>query len=121
MDISGLAAEINRQLELYAEHTEETVRAIGEKAAQEGAQKLRNTSPRRTGKYAASWDYKQIKHRDTKRFVVYNKEHYRLTHLIEKSHALRNGGRSTAQPHIKPVEQEMIQNFEADLRRGLST
>ena len=114
--IGNLAAEINRQLALYANQTDETVQRIAEKTAQEGVEKLKVKSPKDTGDYAKSWTYRKVKGK----FVVHNKEHYRLTHLLEKSHALRDGGRSQAQPHIKPVEQQMIRDFEADLRRGLS-
>lgn len=117
MDISQLAAEINRQLELYANQTDETVQAIAEKVANDGAELLKVESPKNTGDYAKSWRVKKV----NKKFVVHNKDHYRLTHLLEKSYALRNGGRSTAQPHIKPTEQKVIVDFESELRRGLST
>ena len=31
---------------------------------------------------------------------------YQIAHLLEKSHALRNGGRSRAFPHIEPASNE---------------
>lgn len=114
--IGNLAAEINRQLALYANQTDETVQQIAEKVAQEGVEQLKAKSPKDTGDYAKSWTYRKVKGK----FVVHNKNHYRLTHLLEKSHALRNGGRSRAQPHIRPVEQQMIRDFEDELRRGLN-
>ena len=116
INISQLAAEINRQLALYANQTDEKVQQIAEKIARESVEKLKSNSPKDTGDYAKSWTFKKVKGR----FVVHNKDHYRLTHLLEKSHALLNGGRSTAQPHIKPVETQAIQDFEDELRRGLS-
>lgn len=121
-NIGQLAAEINRQLALFANQKSEKVQEIAEKMARDGAAELKVKSPRDTGDYAESWTYKQVKLTRGRgvKFVVHNKDHYRLTHLLEKSHALRNGGRTTAQPHIKPVEQQMIQDFEDELRRGLS-
>lgn len=116
MDINGLAAEINRQLALYANQTDEKVQETAKKIAEEGAQKLREVSPKRTGRYASGWTFKKFKGS----YVVHNKTHYRLTHLLEKSHALRNGGRSNPQPHIKPVERQMIEDFELELRRALT-
>lgn len=113
--INDLAAEINRQLALYAGATDEKVQQIAKKTAEEGVQKLKQDSPKVTGKYAESWTYKKVKGA----YVVHNKDHYRLTHLIEKSYALRDGGRSTARPHIGPVEQKMIVDFEEELRREL--
>ena len=121
-NIAQLAAEINRQLALFANQKGEKVQEIAEKTAQDGVAELKVKSPRDTGNYAESWTYKKVKltrGRGSK-FVVHNKDHYRLTHLLEKSYALPSGGRSTAQPHIKPVEQQMIQDFEDELRRGLS-
>ncbi|MBS8020697.1 HK97 gp10 family phage protein, partial [Streptococcus suis] len=32
------------------------------------------------------------------------------------SHLLRNGGRSKAQPHIKPVEEKVKENFEKRIK-----
>ena len=121
-NIAQLAAEINRQLALFANQKSEKVQEIAEKMAQDGVAELKVKSPRDTGDYAESWTYKQVKLTKGRgvKFVVHNKDHYRLTHLLEKSYAKQNGGRSTPQPHIGPVEQQMIQGFEDELRRGLS-
>lgn len=53
-------------------------------------------------------------------YIVHNKEHYRLTHLLEKGHAKRSGGRTRAIPHIAPAEEaakeKFIQDVEAVIR-----
>lgn len=57
-----------------------------------------------TGVYSASWGKEQVaKDRLRYNLVVRNSEHYRLTHLLEKGHANRDGGRTPAYPHIAPV------------------
>ena len=43
--------------------------------------------------------------------VLYNAKYYNLTHLLEKGHPLRSGGRARAFPHIKPVEEELNDKF----------
>ena len=116
ININQLAAEISRQLTLYANQTEEKVDAIAKKVADDGVEELKRVSPKRSGNYAKSWTVKKVKGI----YILHNKKHYRLTHLLEKSHAKVNGGRTQAQPHIKPTEQKMKRNFEDELRRGLS-
>ncbi|MEQ6353941.1 HK97 gp10 family phage protein [Lysinibacillus sp. M3] len=118
IDVDNLASEINRQLALYAHQTEEKVNDIAGKVANEGVELLKANSPKSPGggDYAESWARKKV----GKKFVVHNKEHYRLTHLLEKGHAKINGGRVGARVHIKPVEDRMIQEFEDELVKGLS-
>ena len=115
-NIGGLAAEINRQLALYAHQTEESVERISEEVAREGVEMLKDKSPKRYGDYAGSWALKKV----GKVFVIHNKKHYRLTHLLEKGHAKVNGGRVPARVHIAPVEERVIERFEDELRRELT-
>ena len=58
-------------------------------------------------KYAPSWE-KIIEpaSRLTTKVIVRNKDHYRLTHLLEKGHAKTGGGRVPAYPHIAPVNDK---------------
>lgn len=104
-----------------------TVNTAVDKAAVEsgkqGAAWLKRSSPRRSGKYARSWTYLK-----TKRGTVYihNKERYRLTHLLEKGHILKNQhggpyGRSQAIPHISTVENAIAQTFEDRVIRSIET
>lgn len=59
-----------------------------------------------TGAYAKSWTWKMVEEKLGEYGVVYNKEHYRLTHLLEHGHVIRNAygtyGRTAPRPHIKP-------------------
>ena len=116
--IGDLAAEINRQLALYANQTDESVQRISEKIAIEGVEMLKAESPKSPGggDYAKSWTHKKVKGK----FVIHNKNHYRLTHLLEKGHAKVNGGRVAPRVHIAPVEGRLIEKFEDELRRELT-
>ena len=116
ININNLAGEINRQLQLYTGHTNESIDKVAKQVAIDGVEKLKAASPRRYGDYAESWTYRKV----GRAYVVHNKEHYRLTHLLEKSHALIGGGRTRKFIHIKPTEEKMIQEFEDGLRRELS-
>lgn len=90
--------------------TEALTQGIKE-VSKESVQKLRNTSPRRTsgenaGRYAKGWTTK--KNRDGS-VVVHNKTDYRLTHLLENGHVIKNKqgtyGRTHPIKHIQPVEE----------------
>ncbi|MGA3675636.1 HK97 gp10 family phage protein [Lysinibacillus agricola] len=116
IDITQLANEISRQLELYAGVVEEDIDVAAKKVSKEGEEKLKQTSPEGTrGEYATGWTIKK----QGKNYILWNAEHYQLTHLLEKGHATRDGGRTQAQPHIKPVEQKMIKDFEKEVIKAV--
>lgn len=101
------------------------VRAVldfeAEEIAKESVKKLKSTSPKRTGKYANSWSYKDTSDRLKKQYTVYNKKHYRLTHLLEFGHiVVATGGRTKEIPHIKPAEEWARQEFEEKVKEGIN-
>ena len=83
-------------------------------AAKDTAKNLRQISPRRPGlpaRYASGW---VASTRTKGEWIVYNKTHYRLTHLLEKGHVTvyktgkYGSKRSTnPNPHIAIAEKEM--------------
>ena len=91
--------------------------------AKEAAKELKNANPSGSGKYGSwkeynkGWTVTQTKRdkREHKSATVHNKDHYQLTHLLEKGHAMVQGGRSRAFPHIAPVaekcEDELLQRM----------
>lgn len=106
-NINNLAVEINRTLRNYAHGVGEDIEKVAEKVAKEGARQLKLRSPIGVRhQYAKGWRAKKV----GKSWVVHNIE-YQLTHLLEKGHAKVGGGRVPAQVHIRPVEEEMIDDF----------
>lgn len=106
--VTGLADEIIKCLSQYTEDVTEALEETKGKLADEAVRKLKTTSPRKSGKYARGWRSRKV----GKKYIVHNTR-YQLTHLLEKGHAKRNGGRVAAIPHIAPVEKE-IQNKAID-------
>lgn len=101
--------------EILSEYSKDIQEAISEEAikiGKDGANELKHTSPKKSGKYARSWTTKVDKTFDGINVTIHNKKAYQLTHLLEHSHLLRNGTKSTPISHIYPVEQKAIKEFE---------
>lgn len=85
--------------------------------SKEATKKLRQTSPKRSGKYGKGWASKVEKTATTAEATVYGKTGtYQLAHLLENGHAKRGGGRVNGNTHIKPVEDWAISEVEKRIR-----
>ena len=121
-----LAGEVNAILEQFKETTETALKDATDMAVKDIVTQLKEKSPKQPGggEYAKSWAAtpNQVKKGEAGYGrIVYNKKHYRLTHLLEYGHAKvgRKGGRTKAIPHIKPAEEAGIANFERRLLEDL--
>lgn len=98
----------------YSQEVKEKVKNLADKVAKEAVEELKATSPKKTGKYSRAWNSK--KEGDT--IIIFNAKG-QLTHLLENGHALWQGGRARAFPHIKPVETKVIKNFEEGVKKAI--
>lgn len=106
-------AEISDILEKYTAEVSEAITEEAIKIGNEAVSELKaNASTKRTGKYNKGWKTETKKGANFINVKVHNKTSYRLTHLLEYGHATRNGGRTKAIPHIKPVETKANNDFE---------
>lgn len=106
--MANLKNEMNAILQSFGAEVDEVFMEVEQGVAKEGAEKLRQTSPKRRGgrgKYAGGWTYKKTK----TGFIIHNKTDYQLTHLLENGHDIVRAGKkvghSPAIPHIGPVEE----------------
>lgn len=111
-----LADEIKNIMNSYNAKVRKEIAKETEEIAKKTAQKLKDKSPKKTGKYAKGWTTKVENAReDKKRVVVHNSKHWQRTHTLENGHAIVNKygsyGRTRPIVHIKPVEEEMIEEF----------
>ena len=121
VNIDQLAAEIAKGLAEYSQDVVEKVNVSSEKVGKAAVKKLKQTSPKKTGKYAKSWTMtteKAIGQPDL-RIIHAKAPHYRLTHLLEHGHAKRGGGRVEGKPHIRPAEEMVIQEFVAEVEEAI--
>lgn len=107
--------DIKDILEEYSSDIQEAITEEAIKIANDGKDKLKQTSPKNTGKYAKGWKVKIVKGKGYVNATVHNSTNWQLTHLLEKPHVIRNAngtyGTSKPQVHIRPVEQECIEQF----------
>ena len=110
-NVGDLSKAIYESVVQYTEEVQEDINKAAEQISKEVAIKLNETSPRRKGEYAKGWKVKKIREGDSESFVTHNATNYQLTHLLEKTHALRDGGRSKPIVHIAPIEEEATTEF----------
>lgn len=113
VSIDQLASAIVDTLKEYTEEVEEGLEDAKEEVAKEGANTLKGTSPKKTGKYASGWKAKK----QDKAWVIHNAKRWQITHLLEKGHAKVNGGRVAGRPHIAPVEEQVIKEYERKIEK----
>ena len=119
--IDKLADEIAKELAKYSQEVVEKVNISSEKVGKEAVKQLRQTSPKKTGKYAKSWTMttERAVGQPHRRIVHAKTPHYRLTHLLEHGHAKRGGGRVEGRPHIRPAEEMVIETFVKEVEEAI--
>lgn len=117
---TSVRVQMKNILDSYQEEVQKAMDASLKEVPKQAAQKLKNTSPRKTGKYSRGWSVKNEK----SRAIVYNRTNWQLTHLLENGHVIRNKkgtyGRAPAHPHIKPVQEWASEAIVQDIERRLN-
>lgn len=116
-----VAVQMREILDAYSEEVNSVCKDAISSTAKEAVQKLRNTSPKKTGSYAKGWSVKKVGDKDA---IVHNRTDYQLTHLLENGHVIRNKkgtyGRTSGIKHIEPVEEWANNELQEKIERGLS-
>ena len=120
-DLSRAVATV---LEEYQESVIETVQRVTSEVAKEGLSKVKAASPvsgksPKSSAYKSGWTKKVVTNRMGASAIIYNGKYPGLVHLLEKGHALRNGGRSTAFPHVAPVEEWMNSELQKRIKEAI--
>lgn len=122
-DVSNLAYEILLQLDSYSESITTDVKKAVDIVAKEVNEEIKKhvTFNEPTGKYVKNFRIKSVydgKYNKGKTWYVTGAQ-YRLTHLLEKGHALSKGGRARAFPHIIYGEELAKKRMEELSRRAI--
>lgn len=120
VSIDEMAAAINEGLEEYAELSAENVKKAVKKTSKAVKDQINSSAPVRTGRYARSWAVKTTtESSQSLEQTVYSPSRYMMSHLLEKGHAKRGGGRVRAIPHIAPAEEMGIEMLEGLIETAL--
>ena len=118
--VDELEDALKKYLDEYGENIEEGVKEATDTITKEAVKEIKETSPRskktRETPYYKGWTKQAGKQNKGKYTVkIHNKTNYQLTHLLEFGHATRNGKRTKAIPHIRPLEEKYSKLYEEKL------
>lgn len=124
--IESLSIEIAALMEEYAADVAEDMKAGAKEVTKEAVKELKQNSPvgdgsGTKGHYKDGWASKAVSESaQSISLSIYNKKKPGLTHLLEKGHGKRGGGRVEGIQHIEPAERNAAEEYERCLRRRLS-
>ena len=118
-----LSAEIKSILAEYGGEVADSMGDAVKKVTRAGAKALRAESkqkfPKGSGAYAKGWTSSVDTKKRSAQGVIYNKDLPGLPHLLEHGHANRGGGRTAGRVHIKTIEDEVVKDFDKEVRSKL--
>lgn len=126
-----LSKAINDILTQYGDEVYNVMEECIDEVSEEAKDRLKavNHFKNDATKYAGSWINEKLQGKPlTVNRAVHNEDHYRLTHLLEKGHVVRNGTgrnkgkqRTDAFPHIAPVNEwankELVEKVKRKIER----
>lgn len=115
-----LAAAINGILDEYANDVTVSMKDAVKKVTKEGTKALKRASAQAfgNGDYAKSWRFVYDADNIGASGVIYSSKPG-LPHLLENGHLLRNGRFWQGKPHIKQVEDQIVEDFENEVIKNI--
>ncbi len=120
-----LGQAILKELEIYTEEVSEAVSKAVQDVGKATAKELRTINQvggsNKWRSYPKGWTSTNEKRKGRAVAKVHNKEHYRLTHLLENGHVIKNGtgrtyGTTRKFEHIGPVHDKAVKDLEEKIK-----
>lgn len=123
--IDNLDKEIKKIFDEYSGSVMSNLDQITRQTVKKGVQALKSESKstfgtvkKRKKKYASTWTSKFETGRLSRQGIIYNTQ-AGLPHLLEHGHAKVGGGRVQGRAHIGPVEKEIVESYEREVKARL--
>ena len=116
---SELSKAVPAELDSYNAEVDEKVRKVIKSVAGDTKKQIVRSSPKRTQRYSKGWKVSMSKKTERPAAVIYNKDRYFLTHLLENPHRKRNGGTVRPKKHIEPAVEQAARTLPSKLAQEL--
>ena len=120
--VADLDTELRQTLTLYHQEVNERIDAASKKAAADLAKLTKSTAPKGArGSYRRNISSKLLrKTNNGSTYVWYVKPpDHRLTHLLVKGHATKDGGRTRANPFLQNALNNVLPAYENAVKEAL--
>ena len=120
--VDRFAEEVAKICRQYRENVQESVGDVTKALSKKGAKEVKARAKSMfggSGKYADGWTTRFETGRYSAQGIIYNAKVPGLPHLLENGHADRGGGRTPGRAHIAPVEEEIVKQFENEVKSKL--
>ena len=120
---ADLGAAIERELTLYGAEVTKRVNQAGEEAMKRLVSITKATAPigKRSKHYRSRiTSSERTSATGSKRYIWHvKKPDYRLTHLLVRSHATRDGGRTRANPFLQNALDQVLPEYENNVKEAV--
>ena len=127
--VDGFSSGVQKLLQEYGDEVWRLVNETVPETGKEARKQLKQKSPHETGRYSRGWAVQITRERLGVSAEVHNKDRYRLTHLLEHGHDIKNqygfvgkdGKRVKAIPHIGEVNDWAVDELFDRLKRDIES
>lgn len=121
---SAFASTCQQMINQYGDEVLKELETLVPDAAENTVKEIQQNSKKRTGKYAKNWAKKVLKtSRTGQTYVVYNRKEYRVAHLLENGHVVKNKygtyGTTSGDGVIAAAEDATFEWIDSEIKRRL--